>query len=109
MDEKGKVIDIKKDLPGICDIKFNIIYMEQEIRKSTVGDFFLLIPPHISAGDYPFYEELKENKVEKKSRILNISSLGVDQYARALPEPSKGGYDGAAGEHRIGRFKLLPF
>ena len=66
---------------------------------------FLLNRPFISAGDYPFYEELNENKVAKKSKILNISRLGVDQYARALPEPSKGGYDGAAGEHRIGRFK----
>ena len=60
-----------------------------------------------SAGDFPFYEELKENKTDKVPGILNISSLGVDQYARALPEPSKGGYDGAAGEQSISIFQVL--
>ena len=60
-----------------------------------------------SAGDYPFYEELNENKTDKVPGILNISSLGVDQYARALPEPSKGGYDGADGEQRISIFRVL--
>ena len=45
VDENGKVINIKKDLPGICDLKFNIIYMEQEIRKSTFWDFFFTDSP----------------------------------------------------------------
>ena len=74
---------------------------------SQLLETLFLNPIFTSAGDYPFYEELKENKTDKVPGILNISSLGVDQYARALPEPSKGGYDGADGEHRISIFRVL--
>lgn len=104
------MIDIKNDLPGICDLEFTIAYVEQEIRESTLETLFLN-PIFTSAGDYPFYKELNENKTEKQSRILNISYLGVNQYARALPEPSKGGYDGADGEERltVGHFNLMSF
>ena len=48
--------------------------------------------------DYPLYEELNETRKEKKPGVMNITSLGVDQYARVLPVPSKGGYDGPEGE-----------
>ena len=52
--------------------------------------------------DYPLYVELNETLKEKKPGVMNISSLGVDQYARVLPVPSKGGYDGPEGELRAG-------
>ena len=76
---------------------------------SQLLETLFLNPVFTSAGDYPFYEELNENKTDKVSRILNISSLEVDQYARALPEPSKGGYDGADGEQRltVGHFNMF--
>ena len=48
--------------------------------------------------DYPLYEELNETRKENKPGVMNITSLGVDQYARVLPVPSKGGSDGPEGE-----------
>ena len=59
---------------------------------------YIFLNSYIPAMDYPLYEELNETAKEKKPGVMNITSLGVDQYARVLPVPSKGGYDGPEGE-----------
>ena len=75
VDENGKVIDIKKDLPGICDLKFNIIYMEQEIRKSTFWDFFCWFPLTFQPETIHSMRSWKKTKLKKSqgSWIFRVS------------------------------------
>ena len=52
-------------------------------------------------------EEAAEEGLPKKYKIMNISNIEVDQYARALPEPSKGGHDAKDGEQIMQIFQIL--